>query len=102
MSQQTDVRSFKSGSFTHPSAKKPWRFLVLDADDEIPQNRWYQRRNWKSRNCVRYESTWPEDWETYSEEEMVSGVAERNRIASFFLFSRKIGLSHLPRAGPDA
>ena len=42
-----------------------------------------------SRNCVRFESEWPADWETFSEEEMVLGAAERNRVTCFLMFSAR-------------
>ena len=42
--------------------KVKFTFLILDAGEKVPENKWFQKDTWKNKNFVSYRGNWSSDW----------------------------------------
>jgi hypothetical protein len=65
--------------------EKHFKFFICDDDDEIPLDRWYRLKRWRTPNFLKMESDWTQDWKIFSMQEKVAGVTINNRMDYFLI-----------------
>lgn len=64
--------------------KVKFNFLILDANESIPENKWFQKDTWNNKNFVSYRGTWDADWKWADEGKVkVAGISHGNRSEDF-------------------
>ena len=64
---------------------KKFQFFIVDAEDEVPSNRWYKRRHWESPNVLRMQGEYRKGWRSLLTDEPVAGVTFDDRESYFLL-----------------
>lgn len=68
--------------------ESPFQYLVLDAGEEIPLNKWFQKGTAKNKNFISYKENWGPDWKYASpipgeSNVKVVGISRTNRSIDF-------------------
>jgi len=67
-------------------------FLILEAGEKIPKNKWFQKDSWKNKNYVNYRGNWSSDWKYTDESSVnVAGISHDNRTADFLELAQSDG-----------
>jgi hypothetical protein len=69
-------------------SKRKFNFVILGAGEKIPENKWFQKENWKNKSFVRYSGNWSSNWKYASEypgesDVKVAGISRENRSSDF-------------------
>jgi len=65
-----------------------FQYLVLDAGEKVPENKWFQKANSQNKNFVSYKGSWSTNWKYASEHPFESnvkvvGISRENRSIDF-------------------
>lgn len=76
--------------------KVKFTFLILDAGEKVPENKWFQKDTWKNKNFVSYRGNRSSDWKYASEypgesNVKVAGISHENRSADFLKLAQSDG-----------
>jgi hypothetical protein len=77
-------------------SKRKFEFVILSAGEKIPENKWFQKDNWKNKSFVRYRGNWGSDWKYASEypgesDVKVAGISRENRSSDFIKLAQSDG-----------
>lgn len=76
-----------SGDKKSPKKVK-FEFLIIDTNEKIPINKWYQKSTWRNKNFVNYRGSWSSNWKYASgypgeSNVKVAGISHGDRVADF-------------------
>ncbi|MBC2704862.1 hypothetical protein [Desulfobacula sp.] len=67
-------------------------FLILEAGEKVPINKWFQKDTAKNKNFVKYRGNWGSNWKYASESSAkVAGISHGDRAIDFVQLAQSDG-----------